>query len=180
MTGAPPQLSKQQKDEMIKEFITQKYVHKKWVSEAMTRRHYAVHQNSGGGGSTPNTPAAGSSGGGGGGASNNSGGAQLSAADERNLELHEAAYTEDLETMLCLLAHPSHPVDVNWCNPQDQNRTALHKCAENDSVLCAELLIQNNAKPNVEDKEKMTPLAVARSAGKHELTERLEKLAAKK
>jgi len=121
-----PKTPREQKEQ----FIRDKYVHKKWLSQELTRRHAAITSAV----PTP-TAAAGSSGGSSSGSGSGSGGGAPGgpALDEKQLELIDAAFTDDIEAMLCLLAVS---VDVNWQNPADANRTALHKAAENDSILC--------------------------------------------
>eukprot|EP00003_Mantamonas_plastica_P025259 TRINITY_DN4916_c0_g1_i1.p1 TRINITY_DN4916_c0_g1~~TRINITY_DN4916_c0_g1_i1.p1 ORF type:complete len:306 (+),score=93.07 TRINITY_DN4916_c0_g1_i1:181-1098(+) len=50
---------------------------------------------------------------------------------------------------------------INWANPDDNDRTALHVAILNNSNTVVELLLQNRAPPNAVDKDGDTPLHCA-------------------
>jgi len=80
-----------------------------------------------------------------------------------NLRLYEAAQNADVMGIAECLAYGGN---VDWKNPNDDNKTALHACAltkpKEDSewlgIESAELLIQNGAKVNVMDANTQTAL----------------------
>ena len=54
--------------------------------------------------------------------------------------------------------------EVNWKNPNEDGRTALHKCVisgTTNSIECAEFLLQNGAKLDIHDVEGKTPIDLA-------------------
>ena len=76
--------------------------------------------------------------------------------DKFTKDLYKSAADCDLLGIASALAHGA---SVNWQNPEDEGRTALHACALNKkkegedwkAVECAELLIQNGAKMEAHD-----------------------------
>lgn len=91
---------------------------------------------------------------------------------ERQEALWQAAADNDVEGMLRLLALGC---DINWTNPEDCNRTALHRAAETDALLCVEMLIQNNALLDAKDDNGQTPLDVALANNSTKVAKRLKK-----
>ena len=77
--------------------------------------------------------------------------------DKFTRNLYDAAAKCDVFGVASALAHGAR---VNWQNPDDEGRTALHACAlrkKNEgedwmAVECAELLIQNGAKMETHDR----------------------------
>ena len=61
------------------------------------------------------------------------------------------------------------PIDVQ----DDEGRTILHRAIEDDYSYLAELMLENGANPNIEDKNGDTPLDYAEYRGCHEVIEKL-------
>lgn len=90
--------------------------------------------------------------------------------DKYNLELYESAGNCDLHGISLALAKGAK---VDWKNMDENCKTALHVCATSQPVdnkpwmgiQCAELLIQNGAKIDLEDKDNHTVLDCAVTGG---------------
>lgn len=87
---------------------------------------------------------------------------QAGEREDRLKRLHASATANDVGMLLRLMALG---VELNWANPQDSNKTTLHKAAESDSILALEFLYQNNANPDVRDSEGHTAYDLAVKAG---------------
>ena len=90
--------------------------------------------------------------------------------DKYNLELYESARNCDLHSISLALAKGAK---VDWKNMDENGKTALHVCVisqpvENKpwmGIECAELLIQNGAKIDLEDRDNHTVLDCAVTGG---------------
>ena len=98
-------------------------------------------------------------------------------SEERYGEFMQACERDDLEGML---VHLLQGCLVDWRNPSDRSRTALHHAAKCDAVLACEYLIQNNATVTVEDADGKTPLDIARESDSKRVIARLQGASGKK
>ncbi|CAM9748467.1 unnamed protein product, partial [Ascophyllum nodosum] len=79
-------------------------------------------------------------------------------ADRWSLRLSDCAAAGDLAGAVEALAHGGDP---RWANPEDQDRTALHRAAETGALGCCEFLLQNGADVMQLDERQCSPLDVA-------------------
>lgn len=79
-----------------------------------------------------------------------------------NLLLYKAARAHNLPVMCEAFAAGA---DLNWCNSEDQERTALHQAVLSGSIMPCAYLILNNARINTLDENRKTVLHLSTQQG---------------
>eukprot|EP00164_Ancoracysta_twista_P013952 GFYU01022524.1.p1 GENE.GFYU01022524.1~~GFYU01022524.1.p1 ORF type:complete len:573 (+),score=111.72 GFYU01022524.1:31-1749(+) len=88
---------------------------------------------------------------------------QLQPHIRKSVELYNAVKRDHVTHVISLLDDPQ--VDVNWANPDDNGKTALHLAASQGLPVCAALLMGKGASVSQRDDSGITPLHKALQTG---------------